>query len=66
MVFKMFNTDYMFNKTEILDLSKNEFKLESIKGNIPAKWPENLKEFIAELKVLPIIAFYNESESIIQ
>ena len=45
---------------------KSDYKIESIKGSIPGKWPEGLKDFLGELKKIPIMAFYNEAEPILE
>jgi hypothetical protein len=60
------NSDNLFNKTSILEQIKNDFKLDSMKGNIPAKWPDGLRDFLKDLDAMPINAFSSEAEHIMQ
>lgn len=58
--------DDILHQNDFLNEMKSDCRIESMKGGIPAKWPEGLKDFCAELNKTPIMAFYNESEPILE
>lgn len=42
-------SDYMINKMAIAEHVRSDFRLEALKGNVPNKWPESVREFTADL-----------------
>lgn len=58
--------DFTLNMTSIIEQLSNEYKIESMRGNLPAKWPEGLHDFQEELNKMPITAFSSEATAIVK
>lgn len=51
------DSDNLFNKAAIIEQIRNEYKLDSMKGNLPNKWPDGLEDFLKDLDAMPMNAF---------